>query len=62
MRAMLLYCACCELGGDAVEDLKPASAARDPRAPTMTTAATAILYEHMIMLMMKMLVLMHDVL
>jgi hypothetical protein len=51
MRAMLLYCACCELGGDAVEDLKPASAARDPRAPTPTTTATAILYKRLMMLM-----------
>ncbi len=62
MRAMLLHCACCELGGDAVEDLKPASAARCSHATAAATAATARLYEHMIMLMMKMLVLMHDVL
>ena len=39
MCAMSLTCACCELGGDAVENLKPVSAARGPRAPTPTTAA-----------------------
>ena len=39
MCAMPLTCARCELGGDAVENLKPASAARGPRAPTPTTAA-----------------------
>ena len=50
-RAMLLTFAYCELGGDAVENSKPASAARGPRAPTPTTAAIAILHMRLMMLM-----------